>query len=88
MVDPVRLPVIISFWDCSASHFCPMYWVVLHRLAGAQQVVLEPGDWRLPMGSLPREGITGCRWKVHVLHKICSAMDEGPVFDGLMDAGV
>ena len=79
MFDPVSVHVIISFGDCSVSRFCPKYWVVPHRLARAQQVVSEPGDWRLPMGSLPGEGITGRRSKMPILRKICSAMNAGPV---------
>ena len=63
MFDPVRVHVIISFGDCSVSRFCPKYWAVPHRSAGAQQVVLEPGDWRLTMGSLPGEDSTGRKMK-------------------------
>ena len=37
MFDPVCVHVIISFGDCSVSHFCPKYWTVPHRSAGAQQ---------------------------------------------------
>ena len=41
---------------------------------------MEPRDWCLHMGSLPGEGITGRRWKMPVLCKICSAMcDAGLV---------
>ena len=87
MFDPVHVHVITSFGDCSVSRFCPKYWAVLHRLAGAQQVVSEPGDWRLTTGSLVREGITGRRLEMPILCKSCSAMDAGR-FDGLMDAGV
>ena len=36
MFDPVSVHVIISFWDCSTSRFCPMYWEVPHRSAGTQ----------------------------------------------------
>ena len=36
MFDSVHVHVIISFWDCSASRFCPKYWAVPHRSAGAQ----------------------------------------------------
>ena len=44
MCDPMSVHVIISFGDCSVSLFCPMYWAVLLRLAGAQHLVSEPRD--------------------------------------------
>ena len=79
MFDPMRVYVIISFGDCSASRFCPKYWAVSYCSAGAQQVVSEPGDWRLTMGSLPGEGITGRKCKMPILRKIYSAMYTGPL---------
>ena len=47
MFDPMRVHVIISFRDCSASRFCPMYWAVPHCSAGAQhQANLTVGQSR------------------------------------------
>ena len=51
MFDPVRVYVIISFGDCSASRFCPKYWAVPHHSAGAQHSGNGNGDSFNPIAS-------------------------------------
>ena len=63
-----------------------MYWAVPHHLVGAQQAVLEPGDWRCTIGSLSKEDSTVAneRWPPHARFAALWAKDQ---FEGLMDAG-
>ena len=88
MFDPVSMHVIFSFWDCSASRFCPKYWAVPHRSAGGTTSGfgarrLAPDYGQPPLRRNDQSQMEDPR-PVQDLER----NGRGDRFDRLMDAGV
>ena len=82
MFDPVSVHGIFSFLGLLRLSFLPKVLGSAAPFGGGTTSGFGARRLAPDTGSLPREGMTGRKWKIPVLRKICSAMDVGTGLTG------